>query len=66
MTKNSKDPSNKKYWDAHLLAQAAQNARPESATRRGLWNAFAKKCMTAEAMRQIEKEREDKQDETQK
>lgn len=60
MTENSNDPSNKKYWDAHLLAEAAQKAPKGSATRRGLWNAFSKKAMTAEAMRLIEKELESK------
>jgi hypothetical protein len=64
MTQNSSDPSNKKYWDAHFLAEAAQRAPQGSATRRGLWNAFTKKHMTAEAMYQIEKEREDRNEKT--
>jgi hypothetical protein len=52
--------SDDKYWDAHLLADAAQRAQKGSATRRGLWNAFTKKRMVAEAMDQLEKELEQK------
>ena len=54
--------SEDKYWDAHLLAQAAQNSVLGSATRRGLWNAFTKKRVVADAMDEIEKEKDKRQD----
>lgn len=55
---SSKDQSNRTYDIAHELAQAAQRAPEGSATRRGLWNAFTKKYMAAEAMWHIERELE--------
>jgi len=54
---NTKDKSVDKYWDSHLLAQAAQNAVKGSATRRGLWNAFSKKALAADAIDFIEEEK---------
>lgn len=56
MDKIQQDKSVERYWESHLLAQAAQKAVPGSATRRGLWNAFTKKKMVAETMDQIEEE----------
>jgi hypothetical protein len=59
MAMNSEnDQSNRTYDAAHKLAEAAQRAPKGSATQRGLWNAFTKKHMAAEAMWQIERERE--------
>lgn len=56
------DQSNRTYDIAHQLAQAAQRAPQGSATRRGLWNAFTKKYMVAEAAWHIEREQEKKQE----
>lgn len=57
---SSDDQSNRTYDIAHQLAQAAQRAPAGSATRRGLWNAFDKKHVAAEAMWFIEREQEKK------
>lgn len=60
--KSSNDQSNRTYDLARKLAQAAQRAPQGSATRRGLWNAFTKKFMVAEAMWHIEREQEKKEE----
>jgi len=58
--KGPKDQSNRTYDIAHKLAEAAQRAPKGSATRNGLWNAFTKKHVAAEAMWHIEREQEKK------
>jgi hypothetical protein len=63
MAMNSdKDQSNRTYDVAHKLWEAAQRAPKDSATRRGLENAFEKKHVAAEAMWHIEREQEKKQE----
>lgn len=59
---SDKDQSNRMYDIANHLAQAAQRAPQNSATRRGLWNAFTKKYMVAEAAWHLEREQEKKQE----
>lgn len=63
MAMNSdKDQSNRTYDKANALAEAAQRAPKGSATQRGLWNAFDKKFMVAEAAWHIEREQEKKEE----
>jgi hypothetical protein len=63
MAMNSdKDQSNRTYDDVHKIFEAAQRVPKGSATWRGLLNAFDKKYVVAEAMWQIEREQEKKQE----
>lgn len=64
--KSSNDQSNRTYEIAHKLAEAAQRAPKGSATRSGLWNAFTKKHVAAEAMWHIEREQEEKEEDNTK